>query len=182
MKRQHGPAVLNAKCNSNAPAAAKATRCTRRLASAAEGTHGSPGLLARQSYSLVAYPSAARCEYGQAGSRRMYATPRRRGAEAPRQAQVSSWHRQQSGPCCLLRRAPAARMQVCPTVRTPSSKPMQPCHARTVHKPLGARGRCAVPNPSFKATPNSLACPAASAGPSAHFALAARHATLSGSP
>ena len=77
-------------------------------------------------------------EDGQAGPHRMYVTPRRRGAEAPRQARVSSGRRPQSGPCYLLRHAPAARMEVCATVRTPSSKPMQPCHARTVHKALWA--------------------------------------------
>ena len=39
----------------------------------------------------------------------------------------------------------------------------------------------ALPNPSFKLTPNSVSHQAASAGPAAHFALAARHATLPGS-
>ena len=37
------------------------------------------------------------------------------------------------------------------------------------------------PNPSFKRTPNSVSRQSASAGPAAHFALAARHATLPGS-
>ena len=80
-----------------------------------------------------------RCtEDGQAGSRRVCATQGRRGAKAPRQAQVLSGHRRQSGSCYLLRCAPAARMQVCATVGTPSSKPMQSCQVRTVLKPLGA--------------------------------------------
>ena len=44
-----------------------------------------------------------------------------------------------------------------------------------------ARPSAQRPNPSFKRTPNSVSRQPASAGPAAHFALAARHATLPGS-
>ena len=40
----------------------------------------------------------------------------------------------------------------------------------------------ALPNPSLKASPNSVAHWLSSAGPAAHFALALQRATLSGPP
>ena len=56
---------------------------------------------------------------------------------------------------------------------------------RGVTMPGHAKHQCtprtALPNPSFKRTPNSVAHQPASAGPAAHFALAVRRATLPGS-
>ena len=104
----------------------------------AKAAHGSTGLFARQSYSMVTCPSSARRRRRSSGppphvrhaktARRRSAPPNPGFVEAPAA----------SGPCCLLRSAPAARMRVCATVRTLSSKPMQSCQARTVLKQFRA--------------------------------------------
>ena len=47
------------------------------------------------------------------------------------------------------------------------------------HSPRQCPPRAALPNPSFKPSPNSVARRPSSAGPAAHFALALQRATLS---
>ena len=78
------------------------------------------------------------------------------------------------------------RRRICRNL-TPSFSPLPKCSGavKTVQMPQQLIPRRVLPtvrpNPSFKRTPNSAAHRAASAGPAAHFALAARRATLPGS-
>ena len=79
------------------------------------------------------------------------------------------------------RRAPLASSRFASKNELMSAASVAQIHSPVLHR-ASSSTQAPRPNPSFKATPNSVACLAASAGPSAHFAPAARHATLPGSP
>ena len=110
----------------------------------------------------------------------------KRVAAAPRDRQVfdgvsSTYRRRASSRRCFVPKARRLKDQYRPRRQLKASAVVQfkyrargvPGHASP------CTSRRVLPNPSFKATPNSVACLAASAGPSAHFALAVQRATPS---
>ena len=138
----------------------------------AKAAHGSAGLFARQSYSVVTCPSAAR--------------HRRRSSGFPPHVRHAKTARRRSAPPspgvvgapaakCPLRLASARSGGKNAGVRTSPNALFQ-AHAAgpRSHGAQAVQGmrQHAVPNPSFKPSPNGGPRWPASAGPSAHFALA----------
>ena len=130
---------MNAKFNASAPATKTAINAKCR-ALAHEGSEGTRR--AARELVVLGGQFAKHAAKGKTETVKLPATanaPRRRGAEAPRRTTVSSGHRLHSGPCCLPRRASAARMQSCTSALALSSKPRWPRHARSVSRPPAVR-------------------------------------------